>query len=69
MPLGSKLQGVIDMLEGWNAIQRDLEQAREVGPWEPHAVQEGQVPDAAPGLGQPLMATQAEGSNDRKQKG
>lgn len=24
MPLGSKLQGVIDMLEGWNAIQRDL---------------------------------------------
>ncbi|GAB0179102.1 hypothetical protein GRJ2_000375500 [Grus japonensis] len=43
----TKLCGVVDTLEGRDAIQRDL--AGDVGPCKPHEVQEGQVEGPARG--------------------
>ena len=45
----AKLSGVVDTLEGRDAIQMDLDRL-EVDPREPHEVQQVQGP--APGLGQ-----------------
>lgn len=36
---GTKLSGVVDMLERNDAIQRNLKRLKEVGPHEPHEVQ------------------------------
>ena len=44
--------GAVDILEGRDAIQRDLDKALEVGPCQPHEVQQGQVQGPAPGSGQ-----------------
>lgn len=40
----TKLSGAVDLLEGWNAIQRDLGKGCGVSPCEPHKAQQGQDP-------------------------
>jgi len=41
-----------------SAMQKGPGQAQEVGPCEPHEVQQGQVQGPAPGLGQPPISIQ-----------
>jgi len=56
----TKQSGAVNMLEGWDAIQRDLDKF-ETWAHQPHKVQEGQVQSPASGSGQPPLSIQAEG--------
>lgn len=49
----TELGGVAGKPESHAAIQRDLQQAREVGQEKPHEVQHGKVQRSAPGEKQP----------------
>jgi len=59
----TKLCGAVDMLEGRDAIQMDVDrlvrQACESGSCKPHEVQQGQGQGPAPGLGQSQAQIQA----------
>jgi len=55
----TKLSGEVDAIEGRDAIRRDLEKTRELGPCEPHEVQQGQVQGPVLGSGQTLLSIQA----------
>ncbi|PKU46051.1 rna-directed dna polymerase from mobile element jockey-like [Limosa lapponica baueri] len=52
----TKLSGMVDMPEGWNAIQRDLDRFKTVGPCEHHKIQQSQVQGLAHGSGQPPVS-------------
>ena len=56
-----KLSGVVDSLEGKDAIQRDLGMSKQWAHEKPHEVQQGQGQGPAPGLGQAPVSLQAGG--------